>query len=215
MVQWEKERAQVLETCLKLTGKGLVIARAGNVSVRCDTGDSIAITPTSRYYDSLTPADLPIVKLDGTVVDGRLAPSSEIKLHLAVYQVRPDVQAIIHTHSLYASAVAVSGQEIPPVLEEEVMLLGGAIRVAPFALAGTQELADNAVVALGDRAAVILANHGAVGVGADLREAFDACELLEKSAAVYLLASAYGKVNLLPAEAILNARAVFARNRRR
>jgi ribulose-5-phosphate 4-epimerase/fuculose-1-phosphate aldolase len=214
-MQWEKERAQVLETCLKLTAKGLVIARAGNLSVRLDNDELIAITPTSRYYDSLAPSDFPVVDLDGTVVDGGLAPSSEIKLHLAVYKARPDIRAIIHTHSLYASVVSISGQEIPPVLEEEVMLLGGAIKVASFALAGTQGLADNAVAALGDRAAVILANHGAVGVGGDLREALDACELLEKSAAVYLLASAYGKVNLLPAEAILNARTIFARNHRR
>jgi L-ribulose-5-phosphate 4-epimerase len=214
---WHVEKALVLETALKLVEKGLVLGKAGNVSQRL-TGpsgnDLIVITPTSRYYDSLATEDMPVVDFDGRVVEGKLAPSSELKLHIAVYKARPDVGAVVHTHSVHASALAIAGVGVPAVLEEEVALLGGEIRVAQYGASGTEELARNAVRALGDRNAVILANHGAVGVGRTLREASDSCELVEKAAQVYLLALTTGGVQLLSAEAVLSARQTFLRSRR-
>jgi L-fuculose-phosphate aldolase len=189
--RWQNERELVLKTALTLVEKGLVTGTSGNVSQRLkqDNGtDLIAITPTSRYYDSLTADDIPIISMDGSRVDGCLEPSSEIPMHIAIYRARRDVDTVIHTHSTYASTVSVSGLEIPAILEEEVILLGGTIRVARYARSGTIELANNAVTGLEGRCAVILANHGGVGVGKTMREALNACELLEKAAKVYLLA---------------------------
>jgi L-ribulose-5-phosphate 4-epimerase len=215
--KWHAEKALVLATALKLVEKGLVLGKAGNVSQRLagpGGNDLLVITPTSRYYDSLTGDDMPIVDLDGRVVEGKLAPSSELKLHVAIYKARRDVGAVVHSHSVYASALAVAGVGIPAVLEEEVALLGGEIKVAKYGASGSEELARNAVRALGDRNAVILANHGAVGMGRTLREALDSCELIEKAAHVYLLALATGTVRPLPAEAVLSARRTFRRSRR-
>jgi L-fuculose-phosphate aldolase len=215
---WEKERESVLKAALKLLERGLVVGTAGNVSlqlVQDDGADLIAITPTSRYYDTLTVDDIPVIGLDGKKIEGKLEPSSETPMHIAIYRARKDVGAVIHTHSTYASAVAVYGLEIPPILEEEVMFLGGTIRVSRYARTGTTELANNAVAALEGRRAAILANHGAVGVGKTMREALDASELVEKAAKVYILALVSGKVNQLPPEAIASAQAYFSRNHSR
>jgi len=215
--KWHTEKALVLATALKLVEKGLVLGKAGNVSQRLVSlggNDLLVITPTSRYYDSLIEDDMPVVDLDGRVVDGKLAPSSELKLHLAVYRARRDVGAVVHTHSVHASALAIARVGIPAVLEEEVALLGGEIKVAEYGASGSEELARNAVRALGDRNAVILANHGAVGVGRTLHEALDSCELVEKAAHVYLLSLTAGAVHPLPAEAVLTAMKTFRRSRR-
>jgi ribulose-5-phosphate 4-epimerase/fuculose-1-phosphate aldolase len=219
LTQWQSERALVLETSLKLVEKGLVAGKAGNVSMRVPKGrvpqgagpDLLAITPTSRYYDTLAVEDIPVLDFDGRVVAGKLPPSSELKLHIAIYRARADVAAVIHTHSVHASVIAVCGTGIPAILEEEVATLGGEVRVASFAASGSEQLARNAVEALGDRSAVVLAHHGGLGVGRTLREALDACELLEKAARVYLLALATGTVNLLPAEAVAAAQSAFRR----
>jgi L-fuculose-phosphate aldolase len=213
--KWQIEKTLVLETALKLVERGLVLGKAGNVSQRLKQGrgpNLLVITPTSRYYDSLAAEDMPVVDFDGQVVDGKLAPSSELKLHLAIYSSREDVGAVVHTHSTHASALAVAGLGIPAVLEEEVALLGGDIRVAEYATSGSESLARNAVDALGDRNAVILANHGAVGVGRTLSDALDACELVEKAARVYLLALAAGKVNMLSSKSVAAARKTFIRS---
>ncbi len=214
--KWGVERALVLETASKLVERGLVLGKAGNVSQRLNQSeeqDLLIITPTSRYYDSLTPADIPVVDLNGRVVDGELAPSSELKLHISVYKARPDVNAVVHSHSVHASALAVAGLGIPAILEEEVALLGGEVRVAAYGPSGSEELARNVVHTLGDTNAVILANHGAVGVGRTLREALDSCELVEKAARVYLLALSTGGVNLLSFEAVAAARRIFQASR--
>jgi L-fuculose-phosphate aldolase len=215
---WEKEREIVLKAALKLVERGLIVGTAGNVSLRLiqDNGtELITITPTSRYYDTLTIDDIPVIGPDGKKAEGKLEPSSEIPMHTAIYRARKDVGAIIHTHSTYASAVAVYGLEIPPILEEEVLLLGGTIRVSRYARTGTIELANNAVAALEGRRATILANHGAVGVGRTMRDALDAAELVEKAAKVYLTALVAGRVTELSPEAVASAQAYFARNQSR
>jgi L-fuculose-phosphate aldolase len=161
----------------------------------------MAITPTSRHYDTLDAADIPIIDFDGKNVAGRLPPSIETPLHIGIYRARKDVNAIIHTHSVFASAAAVAGLDIPVILEDQAALLGGEIKLAGYAASGTPEQLANVLAALGDRNAVLLANHGAVGTGKTMREAFTAVELIEKTARVYLLALAAGKVNLLPPKA--------------
>ena len=213
--RWQVEKTLVLETALKLVERGLVLGKAGNVSQRLkqtDGPDLLVITPTSRYYDSLAAEDMPVVDFDGQIIDGKLAPSSELRLHLAIYASRLDVGAVVHTHSAHVSALAVAGIGIPAVLDEEVALLGGDIKVAEYGASGSETLAHNAVEALGDRNAVILANHGAVGIGKTLRDALDASELVEKAARVYLLALAAGKVNILSPESFAASRKTFIRS---
>jgi L-fuculose-phosphate aldolase len=129
-------------------------------------------------------------------------PSSESLAHMAVYRARPDVGAVIHTHSVYASSFAVAGQPIPCVLDEQVVLLGGAVTVAEYAASASQQLADNAVAALGDRAAVLLSHHGVLGVGSDLDEAVGVVELVERVAQVRLLSIQLGGAHELHAAVV-------------
>ena len=216
MSRWGAERGLVLETARNLVEKGLVIGKAGNVSARLapeGRRSLLAITPTSRYYDSLTPDDIPVIDFQGKPVEGSLPPSSELALHIGVYRARPTVNAVIHTHSPYATVVAVAGLEIPPITEDQVVFLGGEVKLARYAPSGTDELAANAIEALGERNAVLLAGHGAVGVGRSPREALTVCELLEKTAMVYVYTMTLGKANPLSIAAVTAAQAAFARLR--
>ena len=201
MSHWREAKKTVLEAALKMSEKGLVVGTSGNISLRLpNQGERqlIAITPTSRHYDTLRINDIPIIDFDGKSVAGSLPPSIETPLHIGIYRARKDVNAIIHTHSVFASAAAVAGIDIPVILEDQALILGGEIKLAGYALSGTPEQLTNVLGALGNRNAVLLANHGAVGTGRTMRDAFTACELIEKTARVYLLALATGKVNRLP-----------------
>lgn len=192
--------------------KGLVIGTSGNVSLRLspeDGRDLLAITPSSRFYDSLTIDEIQVIDFETEPVEGDLAPSSETMLHIGIYQAKKNIKAVIHTHSIYASAIAVAGLEIPLILDDQVTFLGGEIKVAKYALSGSQELVANAITALGERNAVLLANHGAIAMGRTMREAFTACELLEKTAKIYVCNLALGKINVLPAEAVEIGKAFF------
>jgi len=201
MNHWREAKKNVLEAARKMSEKGLVVGTSGNISIRLpNQGERqlMAITPTSRHYDTLRINDIPIIDFDGKSVEGTLPPSIETPLHVGIYRARKDVNAIIHTHSVFASAAAVAGIDIPVILEDQALILGGEIKLAGYALSGTPEQLTNVLGALGNRNAVILANHGAVGTGRTMRDAFTACELIEKTARVYLLALATGKVNRLP-----------------
>ncbi|MFC1924923.1 class II aldolase/adducin family protein [Chloroflexota bacterium] len=205
MSRWPDEKREVLEASRKMVDKGLVVGTSGNVSLRLppvDGREILAITPNRRYYDLMTVDDIQVVDFEVEPVEGDLAPSAETMLHIGIYQVRKNVNAVIHTHSVFASAVAVAGMEIPVILDDQVTFLGGEIKIAEYALPGSEELVEKVVSALGERNAVLLPNHGAVGVGRTMREAFTACELLEKTAWIYVSASTLGKVNTLPDEVI-------------
>jgi L-fuculose-phosphate aldolase len=181
--------------------KGLVTGTSGNVSLRLAPEGKrslLAITPSSRNYLSLTPDDIQILDFDAGKVEGDLPPSVETPLHIGIYRVRKDINAIIHTHSVFASALSVARLSIPAIIEEQVAYLGGEIKLARYAPSGSPDLVKNAIAALGKRYAVLLANHGAVGVGANLPAAFHACELMENTALIYLLALSTGSVNELP-----------------
>ncbi len=213
MSKWKDEKRQVLEASRRMVEKGLVVGTSGNISLRLppmDGRELLAITPSSRYYDLMTVDDIQIIDFEVEPVEGDLAPSVETMLHIGIYQARKNINAIIHTHPIHASAISVAGLEIPVILEDQVTFLGGEIRLAEYALPGSQELVENVIAALGERNAVLLPNHGAVGIGRAMREAFTASELIEKTAKVYLSALALGKVNLLPAEAVDMGKVFFA-----
>ena len=212
MSRWQEEKRIVLEASLKMLEKGLVIGKSGNVSLRLPAGNDrelLAITPSQRYYDTLTPEDIQIIDFEGEPVEGDLTPSVETMLHIGIYRVRRNINAVIHTHSVFASAVAVAGLEIPAILDDQVVFVGGDIRLAKYALSGSQELVENVLAALGERNAALLPNHGVVAIGRTMRDAFTVCELAEKTAKIYLLASALGRVNLLPTEAVEVEKAFF------
>jgi L-fuculose-phosphate aldolase len=212
---WLKEKKEVLAAARKMLEKGLVSGTAGNVSVRLKAkrGRSLlAITPSSCDYKSLAPDDIQILDFNAKKVEGDLLPSVETSLHIGIYHARKDVNAIIHTHSVFATAASVSGLAIPPILEQQVVDLGGEIRCAAFAPSGTPELAKNAVTTLGNSNAVLLANHGAVGIGKNMSDAFHSIELLEKTAQIYLLALAVGNISTLTAETEAAARAIYKKS---
>lgn len=216
MSQWQKEKQVVLETSRKMLEKGLVAGTSGNVSIRLpvDGGRQLlAITPSSMHYDLMQVDDIQVVDFQGETIEGNLRPSTETVLHIGIYKARTDVNAIVHTHSMSASAVAVAGMDIPPILVDQAVFLGGEIKLARHYTTGNRDQVPDVLAALEDRNAVLLTNHGAVGMGVNMREAFIACELIEKTAGTYLLALTAGKINRLPDEAFKLARQLYAKSR--
>jgi L-fuculose-phosphate aldolase len=187
------EREQVATACVHLAATGLVHHTAGNVSVRA--GDRVAITPTGADLATLTAADVTLIDLAGRVVDGDLAPTSELDLHLAVYE-RYGAGAVVHTHAPVSTALSCVLDELPCV-HYEMLMLGGAVRVAPYQTFATPELAAAAVEALDGRTAALLANHGTIAFGTDLDAAVRATELLEWAATVYWRAAQIGTPRVL------------------
>ncbi len=192
-------RAAVAAMGRTLIQRRLVAGSWGNISCRTDAG-CIAVTPSGRGYEGLTAEDIVLLDAAGNVVEGRLIPSSESRLHTAIYAACPAAQAIIHTHSIYASALAAMRQDVPALIEDIVQIVGGRVRCAAYAMCGTQALADNAVAALGGRKAALLANHGAVCWGTSLADALMVAEILEKTAQIACICqSAGGKIYELDA----------------
>jgi L-ribulose-5-phosphate 4-epimerase len=192
-----KIKAEVLHIGHALLDKGLVAGTWGNISARIPETPFIAVTPSGKNYHDITVDDIVIVDITGAVIEGQFKPSSELPLHLAVYQSRIDIQAIVHTHSVFASACAVARKSIPPIIEDLVQLTGGSVDVATYALPGTDFLAQNVVRTLGNKNAVLMANHGVVGCGQTLPEAMMSCELVEKAAQIYIYANQIGGAQIL------------------
>ncbi|MBC8276011.1 MAG: class II aldolase/adducin family protein [Chloroflexi bacterium] len=210
---WDSEKKAVIEVAQEMERKGLVVGTAGNVSLRLKDPSGrelLAITPSGRYYDSLKIDDIVVVDFEGQRVEGEQKASIETVMHTEVYKARKKVNAIVHAHPAFCSVIAVTGLDIPPLIDEQVIYIGGEIKVAEYALPGTPELAKNAVSALGPRNAVILANHGVLSVGRDMREALTICELAEEMAKIYVSVLSLGKVNTLPAEVVELEKAFFA-----
>jgi len=210
---WESEKRQVIEAAREMERKGLVVGTAGNVSLRLKDPSGrelLAITPSGRYYDSLKVDDIVVVDFAGQKVEGELKATIEMVMHIEVHKARKKINAVVHAHPAFCSAIAVAGLDIPPLIDEQVIYIGGEIKVAEYAFPGTPELAKNAVSALGPRNAVILANHGVLSVGRDMREALTICELAEEMAKIYVSALSIGTVNQLPAEVVELEKAFFA-----
>ncbi|WP_171167921.1 class II aldolase/adducin family protein [Streptomyces sp. I05A-00742] len=178
-------RADVLATARRTVTEGLVVGTSGNVSAR--VGDMILVTPSGVPYDRLGPEEIVAVDLDGRRLHGSLAPTSELPLHLAVYRAT-DAAAIVHTHAVHATAVSTLVTELPPI-HYMTAALGGPVRVAPYALYGSDELARHALTALDGRTGCLLRNHGTLTHGATLDQAYDRTAQLEWMCHVWLAAS--------------------------
>jgi len=202
LIHTQRIKAEILTVGCAMLDKKLVSGTWGNISSRIPGTKLIAVTPSGKGYREITVADVVVVDAAGTIIEGNLKPSSELPLHLAIYSARPDIQAIIHTHSIFASACAVAHKNIPPIIEDLVQLSGGSVDVAAYALPGTDELAQNVVVALDKKNAVLMANHGVVGCGQSLAEGMLACELVEKAAQIFIYANQIGGAQTLSDEDI-------------
>jgi L-fuculose-phosphate aldolase len=195
---------------------GLVVASAGNVSARVSGHNAIAITPTSISYDVMTADQIVVVSLDsGLPIESKFRPSGELPTHLAVYHHRPDVGAVIHTHGPWVSTLSILRKPLPPIIDEMIVYFGGTIEVADYAFTGTDELAANVVGALGDRAGVLLSNHGNVCVGKDLDEALHVALTMESTARVYVESLRTGAPVVLPEESLRAGRAMYEKLRSR
>ena len=206
-------RGEVVRVARQLRERGLAVGTSGNVGIRLDDG-RIAITPSSMEYDELTVEDVVIVEADGRPSEGRRSPSSELPLHLGVFAARPDVRAIVHSHSPFATTFAIARREIPAVHYVMALLVApgrDTLRVAGYATFGTRELADQAVAALGADNACLLANHGAIAVGGTLASALGRAERVEELAMLAWRAERLGGPVLLTAAELDAAREQMAR----
>jgi L-fuculose-phosphate aldolase len=173
-------------TARRTVADGLVVGTSGNVSVR--VGDTVLVTPSGVPYDRLTPHDAVGVDLSGHQVLGELKPTSELPMHLALYR-GTGAAAVVHTHAVHATAVSTLVPELPPI-HYMAAALGGPVRVARYALYGSEELAENMLHALRDRTACLLQNHGTMAYGGTLDEAYDRTAQLEWMCKVWLAARA-------------------------
>ena len=192
---------------------GLVVATSGNVSARCGS-EALAITASGRDYDSMTLNDIPVVTAYGDPIVGDAIPSTEMLMHVAIYAARSDIGAVMHTHSVFASALAVANQPIPAMIDEMVIHLGGEVQVSDYAFPGTEELGEQVVVALGERNAVLIGNHGLVGVGKTPNDALQICQIVERAAHIYTIANSLGNPAPLSNDVIETEIELFRMKRR-
>jgi L-fuculose-phosphate aldolase len=205
-------RRAVIRTAQAMNDAGINVNKAGNVSARCVRGRSagLLITPTGIGYDRLQPSDVVFLPLaDGRAV-GRRAPSSEWRFHLDIYRRRPELAAVVHTHSPSATALACHGRGIPPFHYMVAAAGGSDIRCAPYATYGTQALSDHALAALEGRRACLLAHHGVIACGTSLEAALALAIEVEHLARMYLAASSLGEPPLLPEDEMQRVVGTFA-----
>jgi L-fuculose-phosphate aldolase len=207
------ERAAVARAAREMERLDLVSGSSGNVSLRIGGEGLMAITPMGVPYSGMDESDIVVVDSDLEPLEGDLPPSSESLLHQDIYARREDVAAVVHTHSVFSSVAAVIGREIPPILDEMVVYIGGGIRVSEYAFPGTQELAESVCEALEERSAALIRNHGAVGVGSTVEEALRVCALVERVAKIHTYAAMSGRVDTLPSAVIEREQAVYKMKR--
>jgi L-fuculose-phosphate aldolase len=206
-------RTEIVRVAKLLRTRGLAIGTSGNVGARLPDG-RIAITPSTMDYDEMTPADIVIVEADGSPSEGRHRPTSEVRIHVEVFAARPDVRAIVHTHSPFATAFAAARRPVPAAHYVLALLVAPGrdeLRVAPYATFGTADLARNAVTTLGDDHAVLLANHGAIAVAGSLASALGRAERVEELAMLAWRAEQIGGAHLLTAAELDATREQMAR----
>jgi L-fuculose-phosphate aldolase len=195
----QRQRQQITDACKQLLIDHLVVGTAGNVSMRID--DEVLISPSGFDYRLMQPEHVVVVDLNGNVIEGDYAASSELPLHLAIYKTTAH-QAIVHTHAVASTAMSLVVDEVPTSHYYSAMF-GGPVRVAKYATYGSPELADHVQAALVDRTAALMSNHGAVSVGATLSKAYDQLQYLEYICDIQLRAMATGKdIKVLPLDEI-------------
>ena len=194
-----EERKEIVEYGKKLITSGLTKGTGGNLSIFNREENLMAISPSGIDYFDIEPEDVVIVDLEGNIVDGKRKPSSELDMHLIFYRKRTDIDAIIHTHTVFATTISCLNITLPPT-HYMIALAGPDVRCAKYATYGSKELAENAFEAMVDRNAVLLANHGMLAGAKDLANAFNTTEEIEYCAELYYRAKSIGEPVILPEE---------------
>jgi len=197
---FEKQKQEVINAGIMMDRYDLVALSGGNVSVRMDDG-SILVTPSGMIYSEMVPDDMLVVDLDGNIVEGTRKPSVDTQALLYIFRHRPDLNAVIHTHQPYATALGLVQDEFPVVVTTLANATKGPVKVCPFSSAASLDMGIETVNNLGSQLAVILKHHGVMAVGKSLKEALYACVYLEEAAKTYLIAKSAGPVaELTPAQ---------------
>ena len=207
MGQFDKQKQAIVKCARWLSENGYfgcVRGSGGNISVKLNPQFVMAVTPTRRPYKEMTLDDICVIDDQLKAIEGQLTPSIESAMHLAVYRNRPDIQAVIHTHPVFAGILSIINKPIPPLFDEITFEIGAEVDVVPYALSGSTDLAQNVVGKLdNDCYCYILQNHGALSLGKDLDQAWKNAELLEKVAQIYFYAlTTETKISTLPKDAI-------------
>lgn len=196
----ESLRSEVLEAAMSLRKFGLVWMAGGTICARDPESGLVAVTPSGLDYDELTPADMIVVDMNMKVVDGRYRPSVATNLWTAILRARPEMHAIVHSHSPYATAFSVAGREIPMITETQADWFGQPVKVARYAHIEDDHFVTAPVEVLGDGFGVLLGQHGPITVGKNLHHALERAVTLEEAAKTYIAAAALGPVPELTIE---------------
>jgi L-ribulose-5-phosphate 4-epimerase len=205
MTEYRELKQAIIDTCLRLEVIGFVIGTYGNASARVPGG--LIVTPSRVDYHTITPDDMVTVADDGHVLDGHRLPSSETDVHRLIYLARPDVGAVLHTHSFYATALSCLHETVPVIVEEQSQVVGDAIRCAPYVPAGQHEKLGHAVAnTIGASNGVLLANHGVVACGRNVDESLFVAQIIERVCQMYLMARAISTPVPIPPEHVRSER---------
>jgi L-fuculose-phosphate aldolase len=205
MNDYRELKQAIIDACLRLEGMGYIIGTYGNASARVPEG--LIVTPSRVSYGEITTEDMVVVSPDGNILDGNRVPSSETSVHRLIYNARPDIGAILHTHSFYATALSCTHQSVPVIVEEQSQVIGAEISCTHYVPAGQHlALGEEVARALGTSNGVLLANHGAVACGRTVDEAVFAAQIVERVAHMSLLATASGGAILIPHEYVQSER---------
>lgn len=188
----QEERNLIVQYGKKLITHGLAKSTGGNLSICNRQQQLVALSPSGLDYFETEPEDIPVLTMEHDVVEGRGCPSSECEMHMIFYKKRDDIDALVHTHSVFATAFASTNSTIPPI-HYLMGFAGKDIRCAPYATVATRSLAEGAFNAMIDRKAVLLANHGLLAGGKSIGEAFTVAEIAEYCAEIYYRAKCIGE----------------------
>ena len=191
-----KERELLVEYGNKLMEYGLTKGTGGNLSIYDETKGYMIITPSGIEFDKLTPEDMVVMNLDGKIINKEKKPSSEYMMHTMIYKDRKDIKSVVHAHTMYATVISCLRETLPAV-HYMIALAGKDVRCAKYATFGTEELAINAVEAMKDRNAVLLANHGIITGAKNIQNAFNIVDEVEYCAAIYYRAKCIGNPIIL------------------
>jgi L-ribulose-5-phosphate 4-epimerase len=197
---YENKKERIVTTAQDLTHKGFLMATGGNLSLRIPGEDAFAVTPSNIDYLTMTADDICILDFNLNVLEGSLKPSVEAGMHCEIYRVRPDVNAIVHTHQVYASALTLIKKPIPALFDEQTRFLGRSVEIIPYAPSGTGFLKNTVARHVkNNNNAYMMQNHGALVFGTDMERAVHNVEILEKCSLAYLIAICTGeKVSKIP-----------------
>lgn len=204
----QKEREQIVEQCKKLITENLTTGSGGNISIYNREEGLIAMSPSGMDYFETKPEDVVVVDIEGNIVEGHNKPSSEIGMHLIFYKNRSEVNSVVHTHSKFATTIACMGWKLEPI-HYMIAKAGYDVNCAKYAIYGSMELAENALEAIGERNAVLLANHGLIAIGKDVEDAFSTAMHLEFVSEIYYRAKTLGEPNILSEEEIADVQQKF------